>query len=170
MWEKLTLWVSCKASPNFSAKRGQAWKDEFNPDGDKHKRISTSQATSQKTTIPSLSRGYQATMKDADKWRHTTLKATLGKPSYSCKETQWFIMKDAEKWSHTAFKATLGKPSYFCKQTRWFTQFCIDYRKVNMVTKANIIYPLLHIDDLLDQLEESQYFTTLELVSKFWQI
>ena len=48
-------------------------------------------------------------------------------------------------------------------------RFCIDYRKLNSVTTAEN-FPLLQIDDLLDQLGKSRYFSTLDLASGFWQI
>ena len=48
-------------------------------------------------------------------------------------------------------------------------RFCVDYRKLNSVTKADT-YSLPRIDDLLDQLGKSTYFSTLDLASGFWQI
>ena len=48
-------------------------------------------------------------------------------------------------------------------------RFCIDYRKLNSETKADS-YPLPCIDDLLDKLSKSVYFSTLDLASGFWQI
>ena len=48
-------------------------------------------------------------------------------------------------------------------------RFCIDYRQLNAVTKADT-YPLPRIDDLLDQLGQCHYFTALDLVSGYWQI
>jgi len=47
--------------------------------------------------------------------------------------------------------------------------FCIDYCGLNSVTKLDQ-FPLLRLDDLLDQLGKSHYFTTLDLVSGYWQI
>ncbi len=42
----------------------------------------------------------------------------------------------------------------------------MDYRKVNDVTRKDA-YPLHHIDDMLDVLISSQYFSTLDLYSGY---
>ena len=47
--------------------------------------------------------------------------------------------------------------------------FCIDYRELSPVTKADT-FPLPCIDDLLDQLNNAKYFSTLNLASGFWQV
>ena len=49
------------------------------------------------------------------------------------------------------------------------TRFCVDYRKVNAVTRKDS-YPLPRIDDTLDALNGMKYFTTLDLASGYWQI
>ena len=48
-------------------------------------------------------------------------------------------------------------------------RFCIDYRGLNSMTKTDQ-FPLLRIDDLLDQLGKAKYFTTLDLASGYWQV
>ena len=48
-------------------------------------------------------------------------------------------------------------------------QFCVDYRDLNAVTKADK-FLLPRIDDLLDQLGKLRYFSTLDLALGYWQI
>ena len=47
--------------------------------------------------------------------------------------------------------------------------FCVDYRELNSLTRQDS-FPLPRIDDLLDQLGCSHYFSTLDLASGYWQI
>jgi hypothetical protein len=47
--------------------------------------------------------------------------------------------------------------------------FCIDYRKVNAVTKKDK-YPLPRIDDLLSATQGAKYFTALDVTWGYWNI
>ena len=46
-------------------------------------------------------------------------------------------------------------------------RFCVDYRRLNSVTKMDV-FPLLRIDDSIDT--HSRYFSTLDLRSGYWQV
>ena len=48
-------------------------------------------------------------------------------------------------------------------------RFCVDYRKVNSITCKDA-YPLPRIDATLDTLAGSQWFSTLYLLSDYWQV
>ena len=51
-------------------------------------------------------------------------------------------------------------------------RFCVDYRKLNTITRKDA-YPLLRIDDMLDTLAGSPWFTVLVLIHSvggYWQV
>ena len=48
-------------------------------------------------------------------------------------------------------------------------RFCVDYRKVNEVSRFDA-YPMPRVDELLDRLGTARFFTTLDLTKGYWQI
>ena len=48
-------------------------------------------------------------------------------------------------------------------------RFCIDFRKLNKATHKDA-YPMPRVDDSIDALGDSYYFSSLDLISGFWQI
>lgn len=53
------------------------------------------------------------------------------------------------------------------KDDSW--RFCIDYRNPNQITKRDV-YPFPRIDDSLDCLSGSKYFSSIYIHSRYWQI
>ena len=48
-------------------------------------------------------------------------------------------------------------------------RFCINYKKLNVATLKDT-YFILRIDESLDALVGSRYFSTLDLTSGYWQV
>ena len=48
-------------------------------------------------------------------------------------------------------------------------RYCIDYRRVNGITKKDS-YPLPNIQECLDSLSGAKYFTSMDLSSGYWQV
>jgi len=48
-------------------------------------------------------------------------------------------------------------------------RFCVDYRKLNNITRKNALL-LARIDETLDTLSGAQWFSTLDLISGYWQV
>ena len=62
-----------------------------------------------------------------------------------------------------------ASPVILGKKKDGSTRFCIDYRKLNSITHKDA-YPIPRIDDTLDTLSGSQWFSTVDLLSGYWQV
>ncbi|KAM7299364.1 retrovirus-related Pol polyprotein from transposon 17.6 [Ixodes scapularis] len=62
-----------------------------------------------------------------------------------------------------------ASPVVLVKKKDGTLRFCVDYRQLNAVTKKDV-YPLPRIDDTLDRLRHSRYFSSMDLKSGYWQI
>ena len=59
-------------------------------------------------------------------------------------------------------------PICFVKKKDGTCRFCIDFRSLNAITVKDA-YPLPHIDETMDALSGSMWFSTLDLASGYWQ-
>ena len=80
------------------------------------------------------------------------------------------LLKDMlEKRVISPSKSPWASPIVLVKKKDGTTRFCVDYRKVNDVTRKDA-YPIPTDDDTLDMLSGSTWFTTFDLKSGYWQV
>ena len=83
---------------------------------------------------------------------------------YRRKETQKLLQDMSKKDVIKSSTSPWVSPIILVRKKDMLSRFCVDYRKVNAVTRKEA-YPLQRVDDTLDTLSGSRWFTTLDLSS-----
>ena len=67
------------------------------------------------------------------------------------------------------FCSPWASPVCLVKKKEGTYRFCVDYRRVNSVSKRDA-FPIPGIQDALDHLRGAKYFATFDLLSGYWQL
>ena len=85
------------------------------------------------------------------------------------KETKKLVQEMLDRQVIQPSSSPWASPIVLVRKKDGSTLYCIDYRKVNTVTRKHA-YQLPRIDDTLDTLDGSKWFNTLDLISGYWQV
>ena len=66
-------------------------------------------------------------------------------------------------------KSDWASPMVIVKKKDNSLRICVDYRKLNAETEIDA-YPMPRIDDILDQIGQAKYLSTLDLARGYWQV
>ena len=69
----------------------------------------------------------------------------------------------------TPSKSLWGSPIVLVTKKDRSSRFCVDYYRLNAVTKTDV-FPLPRVDDFLDQIANSHFLPTLDLAAGYWQV
>ena len=90
-------------------------------------------------------------------------------PPYRREEVQQLLREMQEKDVIQRSSSPWASPIVLVTKKDGSTRFCVDYRRLNEVTRKDA-YPLPRIDMTLDTLAGARWFSTLDLVSGYWQV
>jgi transposase InsO family protein len=80
-------------------------------------------------------------------------------------EVQKMLSKGIISFSNSPW----ASPVVIVKKRDGSPRFCIDYRRINLITQKDV-YPLPRIDDVIERLNGSQIFSKLDLRSGYFQV
>ena len=90
-------------------------------------------------------------------------------PPFRKDQAKELLRKKRDKNVMKTSNSPWASPVLFVQKKDKTTQFCVDYWKVNAVTRKDV-YPLPRVDDTLGTLGSSERFSTLDMISGYWQV
>ncbi len=98
---------------------------------------------------------------------HEALKGS-GRPEHKKKVVQSELEAMLEMGVIEESHSDWASPIVLVPKTDGSVRFCVDYRKVNAVSKFDA-YPMPRVDELLDRLGTARFYSTLDLTKGYWQ-
>jgi len=94
----------------------------------------------------------------------------LGKPPLAARDAEDEILNDMlDTGVIKPSNSSWASPVCLVRKKDGTFRYCIDYRRVNAVSKKDA-YPIPDIQDALDNLWGAKYFATFDLLSGYWQL
>ena len=90
-------------------------------------------------------------------------------PTFRKDEARRLVKEMLDKDVIQPSESPWASPVVLVKKKDGSTRFCVDYRRVNAVTRKDA-YPLPRVDETLETLAGSKWFSTLDLISGYWQV
>ena len=90
-------------------------------------------------------------------------------PPFRREEARKLLQDMLKKRVISPSKSPWASPIVLVKKKNGSLRCCVDYRKVNAVTRK-VAYPIPRVDDTIDALAGSKWFSTLDLISGYWQV
>ncbi|KRX73465.1 Transposon Ty3-G Gag-Pol polyprotein [Trichinella sp. T6] len=84
-------------------------------------------------------------------------------------EVEGYVRRMLERGLIEPAEGPWSSPVVLAKKKEGSSRFCVDYRRLNEVTRKDA-QPLPRIDVTLDALAGAKWFTTLDLASGYWQV
>ena len=107
---------------------------------------------------------------DVDTGDARPIKQSPRRPPLAAKESEDEILNDMLSTGVTEpSNSSWASPVCLVKKKDGTFRFCIDYRRVNAVSKKDA-HPIPDIQDALDHLRGAKYFATFDLLSGNWQL
>jgi hypothetical protein len=66
-------------------------------------------------------------------------------------------------------RSAWSSPVVMVKKPNGAYRFCIDFRKINQVSKRDA-YPLPYVNSILTRFHNARYFSSIDVKSAYWQI